>query len=396
MKKVVVLGAGVHALGVIRSFGIVKGYRIEVFYSNVNDFAYVSKYVFRSLFVKDLDKNSKKCIDFLVYQAEKKGLKGAMLVATNDEFLKILSVYHDVLSKHYVLFTPPYNVTSNFLEKKKTYKLCEKLGVPHPKTYYPKCVKNLDLCCGKITFPVIVKPVLSHKMVRIFNKKLFVVNSFKELKEKFELCFKHKIEVMITEYIPGNDSCMYTYSLIYSKDGRFIVDFMHNTIRQTPPNYGVSRVAKSIDVDSLVANYSKKILEEVGFYGFAGIQYKKDPRDGVYKLIEVNCRTIRPIILQTYSGLNALDILYRSFVLNEKEFDLKPYRKGVYYIELYSELVNYLFRKSEENFTWKDYKRPYKSKWKVYGVYDKNDMKPFYKMIFNLPGKYYRLWKGKF
>ncbi len=390
LKQIVLLGAGVHSLGIIRSYGNLKDYEIHVIYSNKNNFAQSSKYVYRREYVNFLSMSYDNYVLFLINYVKKNKLKKPLLIPTADEYLEIVSKNCKKLSKYYSLFTQDYDVVGVFLEKEKTYKLCKKLNIEHPKTFYPKNLLELKKYKDKIEFPLIIKPVLSHLMVRAFNQKLLKVDNYDELIDKFKLCLDKKIDVMISEYIPGNDSCMFTYCAIYSKEKKFVGEFMFNTLRQTPPNFGVSRVAVSINVDKNVREASRKLFEFVGFSGYAGIQFKKDPRTGMFKLIEVNCRTIRPMILQTECGFNSLKMLYEIFAENKKSVSSSAYTVGVYYIELYAEFISYLLRRSQEDFTFSEYRLPYKSKKKVYADYDKNDMRPFFKMISNLPMKYIR------
>ena len=37
--------------------------------------------------------------------------------------------------------------------------------------------------------------------------------------------------------------------------------------------------------------YGSVLLKEIGYYGLSEVEFKKDPRDGRYKLLEINART---------------------------------------------------------------------------------------------------------
>ena len=120
---------------------------------------------------------------------------------------------------------------------------------------------------------------------------MFEVNSYEELTEKIKICFESKIEVMIQEKIPGKDSCMYSHNNVISKKGKLLSEIVHNTRRQTPPMFGVTRVGKTVSVHPQMKRDSTKILKHVDYSGIASVQYKKDPRDGIFKLIEVNSKS---------------------------------------------------------------------------------------------------------
>ena len=51
-------------------------------------------------------------------------------------------------------------------------------------------------------------------------------------------------------------------------------------------------------------------LRSLGYTGFSYIEYKLDPRDGQYKLIELNARSWLNQFMATLSGVNFPAIVY--------------------------------------------------------------------------------------
>ena len=82
-------------------------------------------------------------------------------------------------------------------------------------------------------------------------------------------------------------------------------------IRQQPIHFGTSTMTETIRVDE-VANDSVSILRELGCQGYASIEFKKDDRDGTYRIMEVTPgRTWYPHYLGFGAGVNIPYVWYR-------------------------------------------------------------------------------------
>jgi predicted ATP-grasp superfamily ATP-dependent carboligase len=108
--------------------------------------------------------------------------------------------------------------------------------------------------------------------------------------------------------------------------------------------------------------------------------------------MEVNVRMTRNIWLATYCGVNFPWIIYMDLVEN-RQIEIKDYKEDVYYIEFYADLFNSIFRHNKENFTLRDYIKPYLSKNKTFAVFSSNDLAPFLKQTMILPMTFYRFFK---
>lgn len=78
---------------------------------------------------------------------------------------------------------------------------------------------------------------------------------------------------------------------------------MHKRIREFPINVGSSVCAESIYEEELLV-IGKKLLDYLNWNGVAIIEFKKDERDGIYKLIEINPKFWSGIELAIVSGVN--------------------------------------------------------------------------------------------
>jgi Predicted ATP-grasp enzyme len=135
-----------------------------------------------------------------------------------------------------------------------------------------------------------------------------------------------------------------------------------------------------------VDEFTGRLLKEADFRGFASAEFKKDPRDNQFKLLEVNGRVVRRMWLATYCGINFPWIMYMDLA-EKKQIDVADYKKDVYWIELYKDISNSIFRHGEEDLGIRDYIKPYLSRDKTFADISREDFMPFLRRISILPTK---------
>ena len=94
--------------------------------------------------------------------------------------------------------------------------------------------------------------------------------------------------------------------------------------------------------------------------------------------MEVNVRMPRNSLLATSSGVNFPWIIYNDLV-EDKQIDVRNYKTEFYWIELYRDIYNIIFRSKKEKISFRDYIRPYLSNNKSFAVLTTSDIIPFFK-----------------
>lgn len=391
MKKAIVIGCHINGLGVIRSLAL-ENFQITAMYYDKTDFAQASKYVHEKVKIPHPRTEEKEFVGFLIKNSHR--WKGSLILETNDDALVTVSKNKAELAVYYKIATPEWEVLRIFIEKPETYRLAEKCGVPYPKTFFRKTADELNDVKDQIPYPCILKPVFGHEFMSEFKVKNFKINNYDELLSKFEFCRKSGHEMMVQEIIPGPDSNIYQCMVYVNSEGCINTTFLDRKLRQNPPQFGVARAAISEDRIFQIEEFTETMLKEANFKGIAHSEFKKDPGDNRFKLMEINGRTSRSIWLATYCGINFPWIAYRDIVEGE-QVKVPDYRKGVYWIELYQDIANSLLRRDKENLGFKDYIEPYLSNDKTFADASKEDFMPLLKRIAVLPFKHYMLSKSR-
>jgi predicted ATP-grasp superfamily ATP-dependent carboligase len=94
---------------------------------------------------------------------------------------------------------------------------------------------------------------------------------------------------MVQELIPGGDDELYTVGSYLAADRTPLGLFCGRKLRQTPPGIGTCRVGEALWVDEAVAA-ALRLLDAFAFTGLSQVEFKRDHRDGGFKLMEINPR----------------------------------------------------------------------------------------------------------
>jgi predicted ATP-grasp superfamily ATP-dependent carboligase len=392
-SKVIVVGCGTGGLAVIRSLGRRGGFHIVAASHREKAIGFASRHVAERVVMPHAGHDERAFIDFLMSRGAE--WEGALILEATDGAALALSRHKEELRRYYRMATPDLPVLTTFLEKSKLYALADGCGVPHPRTFSPSTAGELEAIAGQVTYPCILKPVYSHAFHEIFKKKMFHARDRSELAEAFGLCLGARQRMMIQEVVVGPESNLERLHAYVDTKGKMIARFFHNKLRQNPPGYGVMRVGVSTPRNEDVESLAERLVTHGGYRGFASIEFKRDDRDGQLKLIEVNVRMPRSLWLPIASGVDFPWVIFNDIVRGER-IEIREYVEGLYWIELYPDLLHMFFGRRKERFTWREYLRPYLATHRTFAIEDASDLGPFFRQTRNGIRKLFRgLLPGK-
>jgi predicted ATP-grasp superfamily ATP-dependent carboligase len=369
LKPAVVLSSHTMGLGVIRALGS-SGIPVVVCYYEKKDMGYVSKYVVDKILTPHPEEDEKAYLKLLVQCAER--YPGSILIPADDPTLFSVARNKDILSKYFVPAFADESIIRRVIDKKFTYALAEEIGVPCPRTIVPASLDHLEEYSRTVEFPCLVKPCQSHKYFELFRKKMELVQNFDQMAEAYRKATDAGIEVMVQEFIPGDDSQGVNYNS-YFWDGEPLVEFTAEKIRLSPPAFGVPRVVISKKLPEIIEP-GRKILKALGYHGYSCTEFKRDARDGIYKFMEVNGRHNRSALLAVSCGVNFPLIEYRH--LMEGHIPMQTaYDEGVYWIDEFRDIIDSAKYCRTEKYSLAQYLRPYYNR-RIFAVADIHDLRP--------------------
>jgi len=283
----VVIGGDYQGLGIVRSAG-----RHGVPTCIIDDersIARFSRYATHSVQVPGL-RDEQKTVDTLIDIGRKLSLKGWVIYPTRDETVAAISRHKKELSNWFRVPTPDWNVTRWAWDKRNTYRKAEELGIPIPRTWFPESIEDLDRVDAE--FPLIIKPSIKEHFLYRTKVKAWRVDNRQQLVSRFEEAseFVPAGELMVQDLIPGGSEQQFGYAAFF-KNGRAIGTMVTHNKRCHPPQFGRSSTfVKTIDLP-ILEEMAWRFLDAIDYYGLAEVEFRLDPRDGKYKLLDVNART---------------------------------------------------------------------------------------------------------
>lgn len=226
----------------------------------------------------------------LLLEAPRPELAGVILFACCDEAIEFLAEHRDALALRYILEDADPALQLAMLDKQRTLELAQSVNVPAPRFWPVRSIGDVERMRAEVTFPVMVKPIHSHRFRKAFGRKLFIVEEgFGELAAKVGLALKHGIEVMVVEMIPGPDDLLSSYYTYIDGTGSNLFHVTKRILRRYPVNRGGACYHITEWLPE-TAELGQRFFSRINFRGMANIEFKRDLRDGRLKLIEVNAR----------------------------------------------------------------------------------------------------------
>jgi D-aspartate ligase len=302
----IILGGTANALSIVRSLG---GAGVECYAIN-----YSQSPVKYSRFCKWIDIPQTQATQEETWAGylmgrESDHLRGAILLAASDEAIELLVKHREPLSERFRLDLSNPKAQLCMLNKLCTYQAAQRAGVQTPKFWITDKREQIETLKDELTFPLIVKPYISHQYKAKFNTTFVCVRTFVELLNAFDATSRAGVKTFLVEVIPGGDEKLCSYYTYIDDKGNNLINFTKRMIRRFPVTVGTG-VYHVADYVPGVKELSLKLFREVGLQGIANAEFKLDTRDGELKLIECNARFTAADCLLVGSGLNLSSFVY--------------------------------------------------------------------------------------
>ncbi|MFC4653107.1 carboxylate--amine ligase [Lactococcus nasutitermitis] len=268
--------------------------------------------------------------DFIAQHKEDK--KKYLLVACGDGYAQMASKYKEELSSFFEVPYIDYSLYQQLENKPDFYNICEKYNLPYPKTVLVTPESNIEELVESLTFPypMILKPGNSISYLEVHfegQKKAFTIRDEAEMKLMLTRCYEagYPDEMIIQDFIPGTDENMRVLNAYVGQDHKVRMMCLGHPLLEDPSPKAIGNyVAILPDYNEKVYQQIKEFLETIEYTGFANFDMKYDPRDGEYKLFEINLRQGRSSFYVTLNGYNLTRYLVEDRIENV------PFKETVY------------------------------------------------------------------
>ncbi len=274
-----------------------------------------------------------------------------LLVPCSDNYIKMLVRNQDKLKDTYVFECISEELLMRLSIKESFYEVCEENGFLFPKTTVCSFenYKRMEL---PFPFPVIIKPSNS---VAYWNckfphkKKVFLAQNKAEYDDILDAIYgsEYKDNLIIQEFIPGDDSKMRVMNCYCGKDKKVKLIALGNAVLEEHSPEGIGSYGAIISsCDPKLNSMMIEFLENIGYVGFANFDMKFDERDGKYKLFEMNLRQGRSSYFVTAAGYNIAKWLAEDVIYNRPQ-NLTVARNKVLYTIIPKKII-YKYTKDKQ------------------------------------------------
>lgn len=302
----VVVGMETGGLGVVRSLGS-RGVPVVAVDESVR------KPEISTRFAKERVKipiRSPELIDGLI-ELSRKYSERPVLIATVRIPLLLISENRGTLEKFYRLALPPHDTLVAMENKVSLVALAKAADVEIPRTLILSDERALEEA-AELRYPVLLKPADNDIMYMRRFKKAYVVGNHSELRELVHRIWPSYLDMVAQEWIAGGDSNIYFCLQYRGCDGRVLASFVGRKLFSWPPGKGATAActAATAHIDA-VEQLSNRLLDSAGVSGFAGVEFKLDPRTQRLFLIEPTVgRTDQQEEIASLNGINLPFISY--------------------------------------------------------------------------------------
>lgn len=377
---VVILGGNLGGLAICRSLGKL-GIDVHVFDENEQCPAFLSKYCrTKRLISYDPEKPEDYCRQVVAF-GKKIGEK-SILIPTSDELSIFVSEYASELSQVYRFPELSAALVHNLASKRSMFSIAKQNDVPTASAIFPKSIEEVIDYAQKAEFPIMLKGIFGNRLHTASGIKMLIIKSPDELIREYQKLSRFGDDnLMIQEYIPGEDNQVYIFNGYFNKDSDCEIAFTGRKIRQLPIHMGCAALGECC-WNEQVNRMTKRFMKNIGYRGILDIGYRYDQRDGKYKVLDINPRVGQAFrLFIDKKGMDVVRALYMDLT-GQQILRGEPCEGRRWMIEDLDILSSFHYYK-EGSIRLKDWIRSFKNL-EEFMWFDLRDLLPFSSMVMNL------------
>ena len=280
MRKAVVFGLLHAGLAVTRSLGRV-GIPVTGISWNPHDFGLKSRY----LAEKRLVEGDRAVLDAV--RAEAAGDRVVFFPERDEHVEWALDHWEDAKAVADMPLPADREAVVRLRRKDVLPQVAAEAGVPSPGTVLADgddAVREAGLRA-----PMVVKAVEGQEFALTFGQKAMVAESVDEALAVAREASDRGFQTIVQEIVPDSHERIYSLLAYVARDGRPLVTLVGRKVRQGPLRFGTSAVFE-VDYEPTVLEQGLRLLQAAGYTGIAHVEFAQDPRDGEFRVLEVNTR----------------------------------------------------------------------------------------------------------
>jgi predicted ATP-grasp superfamily ATP-dependent carboligase len=307
-----VLGSGLNGLGVARSLGA-AGVPVYLGDADMRNAELRTRYA-QALELSALQGDE--LLQDLIAVAKTRFVgQRPVLVLTQEQTVRTVARALDTLRPLFRFILPSGELLTSLMHKEGFDRLAEQKGLRVPRTVHVREAADIEAALA-LTVPLVIKPALHSPEYGGLFRKAYRVGAQAEARDLLERILPVLADVVVQEWIPGNDSDIYFCLQQISAEGKAEASFVGRKIRSWPPDVGgtASCISAEENANELIG-ITEGFFARVGMCGLASMEYKRHAVTGEFVAIEPTVgRTDYQEEVATLNGVNLPYAYYRSAI----------------------------------------------------------------------------------
>jgi carbamoyl-phosphate synthase large subunit len=255
------------------------------------------------------------------------------VLASTDASLEVLLHHRKAFEAHSIVGAPSPRAARAAVDKTETLRVAEEQGLPIPRSEVVDSERAAQSAADAIGYPCVIKPATSWDVSRGRRVASTLVHNASEAAAATgRLVGESTMAAVVQEYITDGREAV---TLVRSKQG-YLAEFAMAASRTWPVLGGNSVMRCSIPVPKDTGRYSQALLEAIGYYGYAEVEWRRD-KQGTPRLMEINARFSQSVELSMRAGLD-LPSLYTKWLLGDHVTPVSEYALGTRLSWLHGEI----------------------------------------------------------
>lgn len=268
----------------------------------------------------------------------------AVLIPASDAAVRAIAGLPAGLAERFPSSIASLDAALQLTDKSRFAELLRRLGEPAPKTRRIDSVADIAAVPTRELEGAFLKPVDSASYMARFGVKGERICSRADALAKVDRALSHGFAIVLQDYIPSSvpsdvSGPAADHILIdgfVDADGRITAMFARRRLRMFPLDFGNTSCMISIPLCDVAApaRSMQRIADALGWRGIMSAEFKLDPRDGVYKLLEINSRVWWFVEYAGRCGVDLCTMSYRD-ALGERIEPVTDYAVGARFFHAY-------------------------------------------------------------
>ena len=239
--------------------------------------------------------------------------EAAVLMPCADSLVREVAALSPALRERFRAVVPDEAVVTTVTDKAGFARFLAGAGIPHPVTVVTGPDTSVPDLAGAF-----LKPTDSQAFFARHGIKGLRADSPAALRALLADLAAQGDSMVVQEYVPGPAGSHVFVDGYAGRDGRIRALFPRRRLRMYPPDFGNSSFMVSVtDEEARLGGRDdplltvRRLIAALGLVGIFSVELKRDDRDGIFKVLEVNARPWWYVEFAARAGVDVCRLAYR-------------------------------------------------------------------------------------